>query len=100
MQQVVAGYEVGGGHDQMLFRRIGGGEESLMNQIFRKARSGGDRVNSMSAGLFERHDIDVRRRRQNALAGLYFPVAGVDDAHRGRHRAFHSRHQINPLSDS
>lgn len=31
-----------------------------MNKIFRKARSGGDRVNSMSAGLFERHDIDVR----------------------------------------
>ena len=70
-----------------------------MDQIFRKARAGGDRVDGMPAGLFERHDIDVRWWRQNALSGFDFPVAGVDDAHRGRHRAFHPRHQVNPLAD-
>ena len=99
MQQVVAGYEVGRGHDQMLFRRVGGGEQRLMDQIFRKARPGGDRVDGMPTGLFKRHDIDVRRRWQNTLSGLDLPVTGVDDAHRGRNRAFHARHQVNPLPD-
>ena len=55
-------------------------------------------MNSVTAGLFKRHNIAVRRWRQDAFAGLYLPVAGVDDAHRGGNRPLHARHQIHPLT--
>ena len=57
-------------------------------------------MNGVAAGLLKRHDIDVRWRGQNALSGLNFPVAGIDDAHSGGYRAFHSCHQINPLPNA
>ena len=63
MQKVVAGHKVGGRHDQMLFGRVGGSQQSLMDQIFRKTRTRGDSVNCVPAGLFERHNVRVRRRR-------------------------------------
>lgn len=84
----------------MLFGRVGGREQSLMDQIFRKARARGDSVNRVPAGLFERHNVRVRRRRQNTFAGFNLPVAGVDNAHRCRYRTFHSRHQIDPLANA
>ena len=63
MQKIVTGHKVGSRHDQMLFGRVGGSEQSLMDQIFRKARARGDSVNRVPAGLFERHNVRVRRRR-------------------------------------
>lgn len=81
MQQVVVGYEVGGGYDQMFFCCIGGGEESLMNKIFWKVWFGGDCVNSMFVGFFEWYDIDVWGWWQNVFVSFYFLVVGVDDVY-------------------
>ncbi len=57
-------------------------------------------MNSMAAGLFKRHDVVIRRRRKNTLAGLNLPVARVDHAHRGGDRTLHTCHQINPLANA
>ena len=57
-------------------------------------------MDGMPVSFFKGHNVDVRRRGQNSLAGFNFPVAGVDDPHCRGYRAFHSRHQIDPLADA
>ncbi len=71
-----------------------------MDHILREARPGGDDLYRMAALAFKRHYVAVGRRRQNTLAGLNLPVAAVDDAHGGGDRAFHTRHQVDPLANA
>lgn len=68
-----------------------------MNEIFRKAGARSNCVNGVTAGLFKRHNIDIWWWRQNTFSGFNLPVAGINNPHRGGDRAFHTRHQINPL---
>ncbi|GAS79935.1 hypothetical protein NGUA41_04850 [Salmonella enterica] len=57
-------------------------------------------MNGMPAGLLKRHNIHVRRGRQNAFTRLDFPIAGVNNPHCCRHGTLHPRHQIDPLSNA
>ncbi len=69
-----------------------------MNQVFREAGARSNGMDRMTAGLLKWHNIDIWWRRQNTFPGFNLPVAGINNPHRGGDGAFHTRHQVNPLS--